>query len=140
MQPYSQEVMDTVLSLIPHENHRKLATMLMNGVAEDEIKTHGFDDLQIAEYNSLIASVVSGETPLKEAPKEEPTDTPAPAPAPETVEETPTTEETTQPEETQTQPETTEPVATEETTQPTTETEATQTEATEPVENAEIPA
>ena len=138
MQPYSQEVMDTVLSLIPHENHRKLATMLMNGTSEDEIKTHGFDDLQIEQYKSLIASVVSGETPLKEAPKEETTDTPAPAPAPETVEETPTTEETTQPEETQTQPETTEPVATEETTP--TQPEATQPEATEPVENAEIPA
>ena len=104
MQPYSQEVMDTVLSLIPHENHRKLATMLMNGTSIEEIKTHGFDDIQIEQYNSLIASVVSGETPLKETPKAE-------EPAPEQPQAEPTPEVTQpEPQPEETQPTTTEPV------------------------------
>lgn len=58
MQPYSQETMDQVLKLIPHENHRKLATMLMENVSIDEIKTHGFDDIQIEQYQSLIENVL----------------------------------------------------------------------------------
>lgn len=71
MQPYSQEVRDTVLSLVTHENHRKLAEMLMDGVALDEIKTHGFDDIQITQYQSLIESVVDGRTPLRDTPSPE---------------------------------------------------------------------
>lgn len=73
MQPITQEVRDKVLSLIPHENHRKLATMLMDGKTDDEIKVHGFDNIQIKDYSGLIASVISGETPVNtEAPAEEP--------------------------------------------------------------------
>lgn len=113
MQPYSQEVRDTVLSLIPHENHRKLAEMLMDGASAEEISAKGFDSLQVEQYTSLINSVVNGDTPLKEAttPEEATPSEVTPDEAPKEATE-PTVETTTEVTPEATQPEATQPEAT----------------------------
>ena len=84
MENITQQVRDTVLDLIPHVNHKRLATLIMDGATVEEVKVQGFDDIQFNDYKGLIESVLDGRTPMKAEPTE--------------------VTETTQPEETPTQP------------------------------------
>lgn len=138
MQSYSQEVRDAVLSQISHENHRKLADMLMDGVSIEEIKTHGFDDIQIDNYKALIQSVVT--SPQEEVPTPEEV-TPSQESTPETDGAVDVPQETVNEEAVNVTDETPSETPTDvEPSTETTEPEVSNDEATEPATTDEIPA
>ena len=65
MENITSNVRETVLDLVVHENHKRLANMIMDGYTLEQTQVAGFDELQFNEFKGLIESVLDGRTPLK---------------------------------------------------------------------------